>query len=148
MVQENVKMQRSDKIRTQSFSDCFSFVSPFFSCQIATKGHARDVHVSDEIQQVSFGRAHLQVHGRIIKLWWNQDDLLQRKIGKAKYHHHHCFLWKCTSLPPTSIIFKFFCKGIPFRKLGSDFSSGWYKLSFEPSTNFVSYVQLFTNRSM
>ena len=37
---------------------------------------------------------------------------------------------------------------IPFRKLGSDSSSGLYKLSFEPSSNSVSYVQLFTNRSM
>ena len=43
----------------------------------------------------------------------------------------------------TSTISKLFCKGTPVHKLGSNSSLAWYKLSFEPSTTSVHYVQLF-----
>ena len=45
-------------------------------------GHSCDFHVSHAVQQVSFGRAHLQVQGGIIKLRRDQDDFLKWKTGK------------------------------------------------------------------
>ena len=40
----------------------------------------------------------------------------------------------------TSTIPELFCKGIPVRKLRSNSSSGWFKLSFELSTTSVCSV--------
>ena len=53
-------------------------------------GHARDVHVPDEVQQVSARRALVQVSGREHQLRRQEDDLLQQKVGirslRRQYH--------------------------------------------------------------
>jgi hypothetical protein len=46
---------------------------------VVVVGDARDVHVSDAFQQVSVGRALMQVLGRQHQLRRHQDDLRKRQ---------------------------------------------------------------------
>ena len=52
-------------------------------------GHSRDVHVSDEVQQVSAGRALVQVLGRQHQLRRQADDLLQQEARVRPFSRKH-----------------------------------------------------------